>query len=61
MFEWGQLLRDDAAARVALINERDNQLRRVMAGDAILCTVDFSRISRVKVIIDMNRSLDDDL
>lgn len=59
MFEWEQLLRDDAAARVAMINERDNQLLRVMAGDAILCPDAIRPISRVKVIIDMNRSLDD--
>ena len=59
MFEWAQLSRDDAAARVAMINERDKQWRSVLAGDGIFCGEGVRPISRVKVIVDMNHSLGD--
>ncbi|UTY59923.1 hypothetical protein [Massilia sp. erpn] len=59
MFEWGQLAADDAAARVAMISERDEQVRRVLEGDAIFCADGFMPISRFHVIVDMNEFLQD--
>jgi hypothetical protein len=59
MFEWGQLSGDYAEARVAMISERDEQIRRVLEGDAIFCADGFLPISRFRVIIEMNQSLQD--
>lgn len=59
MFEWSQLLQDDAAARVAMINERDKQLQSLLTGDAIFCAGGYRPITRFSVVIDMNQTLGD--
>jgi hypothetical protein len=59
MFEWVQLSGDYAAARVAMISERDEQVRRVLEGEAIFCADGVMPISRFRVVIEMNRSLQD--
>lgn len=59
MFEWEQLSGGYFEARVAMIGERDEQVRRVLEGDAIFCADGFLPISRFHVIIEMNQSLQD--
>lgn len=59
MFEWQQLVGDFAAARTAMISERDEQIRRVLDGDAIFCADGYMPISRLHVILEMNETLQD--
>ncbi|UMR29037.1 hypothetical protein MJ904_18310 [Massilia sp. MB5] len=59
MFEWEQLAGSHAAARMAMLSERDEQVRRLLEGDAVFCVDDFRPISRLQVILEMNRFLQD--
>ncbi|MRV73957.1 hypothetical protein GJ700_19805 [Duganella sp. FT92W] len=59
MFEWKQLVGDFAAARTAMISERDEQVRRIFDGDTIFCADGFMPISRLRVIVEMNETLQD--
>jgi hypothetical protein len=60
MFEWTQLASDYAPARLAMIAERDEQVRKLLGGDATFCADGFTPISRFYVIADMNKFLQDD-
>lgn len=59
MFEWSQLVRVHAGARAAMINERDAQANRLLAGDTDFADAPHRKLSRFQVIMEMNRTLQD--
>ncbi|AKU21397.1 hypothetical protein [Massilia sp. NR 4-1] len=59
MFEWEHLAAEHVTARMALISERDEQVRRLLEGDIIFCADDFLPITRFRVVMEMNQSLQD--
>lgn len=59
MFEWERLLEDHAAARMAMIGARDEQVRRLLDGDVIFCADELLPITRLHVVLEMNQSLQD--
>ncbi|WP_256077171.1 hypothetical protein [Massilia sp. YIM B04103] len=59
LFEWEHLAAEHATARMALISERDEQVRRLLEGDVIFYADEFLPITRLHVVIDINQSLQD--
>jgi len=60
IFVWGQLVDESAAARTAMMSERDEQVRRLLDGDATFCSDGYMPLSRFHVIVDLNRILRDE-
>lgn len=65
MFLWEQLAERDAGARTALAAARDEQVRRILAGDPVfgntaIPATGFPRPrSRYAIVVEMNKALDD--
>lgn len=64
LFEWKMLIEDHAPARSALVRARDEQARRLLAGeyhvgDAAYEESQYQRADRLGLVVEMNRTLGD--
>lgn len=64
LFEWKMLIADHAAARAAMARARDEQARRLLAGEyhvgeAAFEESQYQRADRLGLLVEMNRTLDD--